>query len=62
MKYDGIVEIHFEWLWSDIGRCYLRRPDPISCRKWDVSYFMTLKKKKKLIFMLHKLQFIPKIH
>ena len=22
----------------------LRRPDPISCRKWDVSYFMTLKK------------------
>ena len=23
----------------------LRRPDPISCRKWDVSYFMTLKKK-----------------
>ena len=23
----------------------LRRPDPISCRKWDVLYFMTLKKK-----------------
>ena len=23
----------------------LRRPDPISCRKWDVSYFTTLKKK-----------------
>ena len=23
----------------------LRRPDPISCHKWDVSYFMTLKKK-----------------
>ena len=24
---------------------HLRRPDPISCHKWDVSYFMTLKKK-----------------
>ena len=24
----------------------LRRPDPISCCKWDVSYFMRLKKKK----------------
>ena len=23
----------------------LRRPDPISCCKWDVSYFTTLKKK-----------------
>ena len=23
----------------------LRRPVPISCRKWDVSYFSTLKKK-----------------
>ena len=23
----------------------LRRPDPISCRKWDVAYFTTLKKK-----------------
>ena len=23
----------------------LRRPDPISCRKWDVSYLTTLKKK-----------------
>ena len=39
----------------------LRRPDPISCHKWDVSYFTTLKKKKS-IFMLHMLQFIPTIH
>ena len=23
----------------------LKGPDPISCRKWDVSYFTTLKKK-----------------
>ena len=23
----------------------LKRPDPISCRKWDVSYFTTLRKK-----------------
>ena len=28
---------------------FLRRPDPISCRKWDVSYFMTLKKKKQFL-------------
>ena len=39
----------------------LRMPDPISCRKWDVSYLTTLKKKN-LIFMLHTLQFIPTIH
>ena len=24
---------------------HLTRPDPISCCKWDVSYFTTLKKK-----------------
>ena len=44
-------------LWIDF---FLRRPDPISFRKWDVSYFTTLKKKK-TIFMLHMLQFIPTI-
>ena len=31
----------------------LRRPDPISCRKWDVSYFTTLKKKITNIYVAY---------
>ena len=33
-------------IYKDVNGNYnLRRPDPISCGKWDVSYFMTLQKK-----------------
>ena len=59
-----VMRLHCRFLVVDV--CFanipdLRRPDPISCCKWDVSYFMTLKKKITNFYVAYA-QFIPTIH